>query len=258
MHRCDGRVSRAQIINRVKCHISVSAPQLGQKNNIMNKPEFDQYAGQYDRMLGEAIPGCLNENAYFAEYKIALMAKLLGSRNPGHVLDFGCGAGRSMPYLDRYFQKSELWGYDVSPSSLIIAAERAPRAKLFSDWGEIADTRFDVIIAANVFHHIPVAQRLQELVNCYESLAAEGQMFLFEHNPFNPATRWIFERCPFDAGAEMLRMKEAIYLSRKAGFRSEQHGYTLFFPRPLAFLRKLEDWLTLLPFGAQYYVQMRK
>ena len=41
----------------------------------MNKPEFDQYAEQYDRLMGEAIPEGLNEDGYFAEYKIALMAK---------------------------------------------------------------------------------------------------------------------------------------------------------------------------------------
>lgn len=224
----------------------------------MDKPEFDQYAGQYDRVLGETIPEGLNEDGYFAEYKIALMAARLGGRNPKLILDFGCGAGRSLPYLDQYFPKAELWGYDVSPASLRVAAERVPRANLFSDWSTVASMRFDAIIAANVFHHIPPAQRQQALAQCYESLAAEGQMFLFEHNPFNPATRWIFERCPFDADAEMLSLKTALDLTRKAGFLSERHGYTLFFPRPLAFLRRLEPWLIRIPLGAQYYIQMAK
>ena len=224
----------------------------------MDKPEFDQYAGQYDRILGEAIPEGLNEDSYFAEYKIALMAARLEGTPPIHILDFGCGAGRSLPYLDRYFPKAELWGYDLSPASLKVAAKRVPRAKLFSDWSAVASMRFDVIIAANVFHHIPSAQRQQALAQCYESLAAGGQMFLFEHNPLNPATRWIFERCPFDADAEMLSLKTALELTKKAGFLSQLHGYTLFFPRPLAFLRKLEPWLARIPLGAQYYIQMAK
>ena len=224
----------------------------------MDKPEFDQYAGQYDRMLGEAIPESMNEDSYFAEYKIALMAARLEGKNPVRILDFGCGAGRSLPYLDRYFPGAELWGYDVSPASLKVAAERVPRAKLFSDWGAAASMRFDVIVAANVLHHIPSAQRQQALAQCYESLAAGGQMFLFEHNPFNPATRWIFERCPFDADAEMLSLRTALDLTRKAGFLPERHGYTLFFPRPLAFLRRLEPWLIRIPLGAQYYIQMAK
>lgn len=224
----------------------------------MKKPEFDQYAEKYDRVLDEAIPVGINDEGYFAEYKIALMAARMGGKEIGRVLDFGCGAGRSLPYLEQYYPNSELWGYDVSPASLKAAAKRVPRAKLFTDWDAITGMRFDAIIAANVFHHIPSAQRQEELVRCYESLTATGQMFLFEHNPFNPATRWIFERCPFDADAEMLSLKTALDLTRKAGFRSEQHGYTLFFPRPLAFLRRLEPWLGRLPIGAQYYVQMAK
>ena len=224
----------------------------------MNKPEFDQYAEQYDRLMGEAIPEGLNEDGYFAEYKIALMAKRLGSHKPQCILDFGCGAGRSLPYLEQYFPDAELWGYDVSPASLKIAAQRAPQAKLFSDWYTIGATRFDVIIAANVFHHIPPEQREQALGLCQQSLAEGGQMFLFEHNPYNPATRWVFERCPFDADAEMLNLKTALSLAKRAGFSATQQGYTLFFPRPLSFLRGLEHLLKHVPLGAQYYVQMAK
>jgi len=224
----------------------------------MIKPEFDQYAEQYDKVLSEAVPDYLNENSYFAEYKIALMATRIGGDMPKRILDFGCGAGRSLPYLEQYFPNAEVWGYDVSPISLKVAAQRVPRAKLFSDWDSIAGMHFDVIIAANVFHHIPPSIRSQALIQCHLALAEHGQMFLFEHNPFNPVTHWIFERCPFDAEAEMLSLKTALDLAKKAGFQSEQHGYTLFFPRPLAFLRGLEPWLKYLPLGAQYYVQMEK
>jgi len=222
----------------------------------MNKPEFDQYARQYDQVLGESIPESLNEDGYFAEYKVALMAARLGNRKPARILDFGCGAGRSLPYLEQYFPDAELFGYDLSSASLEIAAIRTPGATLFSDWGNISTMRFDVIIAANVFHHIPVERHLEALILCRQVLAEGGQMFLFEHNPLNPVTRWIFERCPFDEDAEMLKLKTTLDLTRKAGFSSEQHGYTLFFPRPLAFLRGIEPWLKHLPLGAQYYVQL--
>jgi SAM-dependent methyltransferase len=222
----------------------------------MSNPEFDRYARQYDRVLGEAIPESLNDDGYFAEYKIALMAARLGNNRPARILDFGCGAGRSLPYLEQYFPDAELFGYDLSSASLEIAAKHTPRAKLFSDWSEISTMRFDAIVAANVFHHIPVAERREALIQCRLVLAAAGKMFLFEHNPFNPLTRWIFERCPFDVDAEMLKMKSALELSREAGFNSEQHGYTLFFPRQLASLRGIEPWLKRLPLGAQYYVQM--
>lgn len=224
----------------------------------MSKPEFDQYAKNYDRVLDETIPEGLNENGYFAEYKIALMAMRLKEAKPRRILDFGCGAGRSLPYLAEYFPDTELWGYDVSSASLRVATQHVPNAHLFSDWGAVADIHFDVILAANVFHHIPLPQRQHALTRCQQSLTESGQMFLFEHNPFNPVTRWIFERCPFDADAKMLSLRTALELSRHAGFTSVQHGYTLFFPRPLAFLRGLEPLLKNIPIGAQYYVQMAK
>lgn len=222
----------------------------------MNQPDFDKYAEQYDCILKKAIPGGLTEDSYFAEYKVALMAACIGDKQPKRILDFGCGPGRSLPYLAHYFSEAELWGYDVSPNVLDTAHRRVPRARLFSDWNVILDVRFDAIIAANVFHHIPLQQRPPALTQCHNVLAAEGQMFLFEHNPYNPLTRWVFERCPFDVDAEMFTLKTALRLAKEAGFRSVQHGYTLFFPRPLSFFRKWEPLLKSLPLGAQYFIQM--
>ncbi len=224
----------------------------------MKKNEFDQYAAHYDHLLTKAIPESFNEDGYFAEYKIALIANRIQQSPSLKILDFGCGAGRSLPYLDKYFPTAELWGFDVSSSSLKVAHERVPRAKLFSDWPSIANTRFDVIVAANVFHHIPLDERQLALTKCSQILANNGQMFLFEHNPFNPLTRWVFERCAFDVDAEMLSLKTARNLANLAGFTSVQHAYTLFFPRPLAFLRGIEPLLKYIPLGAQYYVQMAK
>ncbi len=224
----------------------------------MSNPEFDKYAEQYDQVLGETIPGGLNEDGYFAEYKVALVAKLLHKKNTARILDFGCGAGRSLPYLAKYFPEAELWGHDVSDASLKIASERVPSAKLFYDWNTIEGMRFDVIIAANVFHHIPIEQRQSALLQCRNALAIDGLMFMFEHNPYNPATRFIFERCPFDADAHMLSLRSARGLAAKVGFQSVKYGYTLFFPRPLAFLRPIESLLRGVPLGAQYYVQMAK
>lgn len=224
-------------------------------NALSSKPEFDAFARNYDSILADAIPEALNEDAYFAEYKVALMAERLREAVPARILDFGCGAGRSLPFLDAFFPQSELWGYDVSPASLEAAAARTPRATLFSQWPEPGEAQFDAIIAANVFHHIPPANRAAELARCRAALRPGGSMFLFEHNPYNPATRWVFERCPFDADAEMFSLRTALGLARQAGFAREEHGYTLFFPRPLRALRGLERRISWLPLGAQYYVQ---
>lgn len=222
----------------------------------MNRPEFDQYAHEYDQLINHSIPKQLNEEGYFDEYKIALTYRRTSDNVPLRILDFGCGSGRGLPYFEKYFPKSELWGYDVSPESLEVARERVSTVELVHEWETIAEQRFDLIFTANVFHHIPIEERQSALNRCRDVLNEGGQMFLFEHNPYNPATRWIFDRCPFDVDAEMLPMRQSLQLARKSGLRVIHTGYTLFFPRPLSFLRSLEVKMEWLPIGAQYYVQL--
>lgn len=224
----------------------------------MADQEFDKFAKKYDEVLSEAIPLGMDEDAYFAEYKIALIAQLTAGKKVSRILDFGCGAGRSLPYLAKYFPGAALVGFDLSFESLRVAKVRQPDAELHSDWASLVDQRFDLIFAANVFHHIPRSVQCEELRKCSGVMADRGEMIVFEHNPLNPATRWVFERCPFDVDAKMLRKKEMKRLSRSAGMRLADEGYTLFFPRQLRALRFIERHLSWLPLGAQYYVRLEK
>lgn len=223
----------------------------------MTKLDFDRFAESYNVTLAQAMPELGAEDGYFAEYKVALMARRV-ARQPLRILDFGCGIGRSLSYLRRYFPEAELWGFDLSQESLRIASQTQSDTKLCSVWTDIETVSFDAIFAANVFHHIAVPERLTALTQCHDVLSTDGEMFLFEHNPFNPVTRLIFERCPFDADAEMLSAGMARRMAKSAGFRHVMYRYTLFFPRPLAFLRRFEPLLARIPLGAQYYVQMAK
>jgi trans-aconitate methyltransferase len=177
---------------------------------------------------------------------------------PFKILDFGCGTGRGLPYLQKHFPDAEIWGFDPSGESLRFAHIACPDAKLESDWSRLQPASFDLIVAANVFHHIPVNGQKRALQDCRDMLTTSGNMFLFEHNPSNPATRWVFERCPLDVDAEMISLSSALHLAKSAHMRVAMHQYTLFFPRPLAFLRRFEALLGRVPLGAQYYVQMGK
>lgn len=224
----------------------------------MADQEFDRFARQYDEVLSESIPLGMDEDAYFAEYKIVLAAQLTADKKVTRILDFGCGAGRSLPYLARYFPGADLVGFDLSDESLRVAKTRQPDAALYSEWGHLADIRFDLIFAANVFHHIPPAVQLEALLKCKDAMTDSGDMLVFEHNPINPVTRWVFERCPFDVGAEMISKRKMKLLSRNAGMRVAEQGYTLFFPRQLRAFRSVEQHLTWLPLGAQYYVRLEK
>ncbi len=217
--------------------------------------EFDRYADDYDRTLRAALPAGMEEDAYFARYKVDHVATASRGRNVARVLDFGCGAGRSLEYLVAAFPQATVHGYDPSTESIRIASQRAPTAVLSANWDEIAAQRFDVVFAANVFHHIPRDELAQSLRQCRDVLAPSGRFFVFEHNPANPVTRWVFERCPFDADAHMIRRRELVSAANGSGLNLARSRYTLFFPKPLKFLRPLERALGWLPLGAQYFAE---
>ena len=217
--------------------------------------EFDRYAKSYDEVLVGSMPAAFAEQEYFARYKVDLVRALSRGREVRSILDFGCGTGRSLGYLADAFPGASLAGFDESARSVEEAASGVPGARLASDWGAIATGRYDVVFAANVFHHIAPAERGEWLARCRDALSAGGRIFLFEHNPLNPVTRRVFERCPFDAGATMIPRSQALGLMRGQGLRVARTGFTLFFPRPLARLRPLERWLRAVPLGAQYYVE---
>lgn len=217
--------------------------------------EFDQFAARYNQVLGEAIPPGLMEDEYFASYKVERVRRLANPRSVRTILDFGCGAGRSLLHLERSFPDARIAGYDVSPASIDVARVLVPRARVTSEWTSLEGDRFDLVFAANVFHHIALDERLEWMSRCARLLDRAGALHVFEHNPFNPLTRWVFERCPFDVDAHMIRRSEMLALGRKAGLRVKSTRYTLFFPRQLALLRPAERMLGSVPMGAQYHVE---
>ena len=84
----------------------------------MSKPEFDQFAENYNKVLSDSMPTGLAEDRYFAEYKIKIMADRLRGVPVKRILDYGCGAGRSLVILKEFFPEAEISGYDVSGESL--------------------------------------------------------------------------------------------------------------------------------------------
>ncbi len=81
-----------------------------------------------------------------------------------------------------------------------------------------------------------------------------GLVMIYEHNPLNPLTVRAVRTCAFDENAVLIRaatLKERLV---EAGFTGATARYRLFFPRALRLLRPLEQWMTWLPLGAQYYV----
>jgi cyclopropane fatty-acyl-phospholipid synthase-like methyltransferase len=220
--------------------------------------EFDRYAKTYDADLKEAMPRGMEENEYFARYKAEFVERAMTGERVGTLLDFGCGAGRSLVHLAASFPQAQMSGYDPSVESARIAQEQFPAARVTSEWADVPPSAFDLVFAANVFHHIDTAAIPAWLRRCRDALAPGGSLFVFEHNPLNPLTRYVFERCAFDKDAEMIPRGTLMRLANEAALDVVDAKYTLFFPKPLGMLRPLERFLHWLPLGAQYCLRLKK
>jgi cyclopropane fatty-acyl-phospholipid synthase-like methyltransferase len=69
------------------------------------------------------------------------------------VLDFGCGVGRSFPFLKTIAR--HVAGYDLPPMiERCRALATEPVDLLLDDWNEVRRRRFDLIVAALVLQHV--------------------------------------------------------------------------------------------------------
>ncbi len=226
--------------------------------------EFDAYAGDYDAALARGISVSGEDKDYFAHGRVAWTAKLLeslGEPEPARVMDFGCGTGSATPFvLERWRGVRELVGVDVSPASVEVAraehgSERA-RFRLLGD--HVPDGSFDLVLCNGVFHHIPPAERAHAVRYVYDALRPGGWFALWENNPWNPGTRYVMSRIPFDRDAVLLSPPEAQTMLRRSGFRVMRNDFQFIFPRSLQWLRPMEALLARLPLGAQFVVLARK
>jgi ubiquinone/menaquinone biosynthesis C-methylase UbiE len=245
-------------------HQSPNQPLLS--NDPGREAEFDAYAEQYDRLLNDSIRLSGESGEYFTEYKIRDLARLWQSLGRGHeipqILDFGAGVGASIPSLQRHFPGATLTCADVSPRSLQLAERRFGSAAAFvvcsGSTLPFPDDTFDLAFAACVFHHIPPESQAGVLRELHRVLRPGGALLLYEHNAWNPVVIRVVNACPFDERAILIPAPTLRQRLQAAGFANVVATHRVFFPRPLRWLRWLEDWLGWLPLGAQYHVVGRK
>src|SRR5262249_19225859 len=116
----------------------------------------------------------------------------------------------------------------------------------------------DLAYTTGVFHHIPPTSHMASLRQIWTALKPGGLFAFWEHNPWNPGTRYIMSRIPFDHDAIMVWPRGARRLLRAAGFEIRGTDFVFVFPSFLRRLRWLEPWLCKLPLGGQYLVLARK
>lgn len=227
-------------------------------------PVFDKYAESYDKGHDKAVAISGFKSDYFHEYKLKEVLAFLKKKNLDKkelkFLDFGCGVGITVKYIKKYLPKAKVYGIDVSKEEIRVAKENSKNLKdvMFSHFDGVNipfKEKFDIIFVANVFHHIKRRDQQKVMKSISSKLAKGGYLFIFEHNPLNLLTQWIYYKndFQFDKDSNLL----APWLTRKylnnAGLSENTVKFTIFFPRSFASLIKYEKYLSKVPFGAHYY-----
>lgn len=219
---------------------------------------FDTYAHDYDAALTKGIALSGESKEYFAYGRVSWLAHCIRElgQEAGDVLDYGCGNGTATPYLLEVLGARSVLGIDVSGESLAVA-ERAygserVRFRLLEDYrpnGEI-----DMVFCNGVFHHIPPPLRAGTIEYINRALRPGGLFALWENNPWNPGTRLVMRRIPFDRDAITLSAPEARRLVCRGEFGVLRTDFLFIFPRIFGWFRGIEPYLSRLPLGAQYQV----
>lgn len=227
--------------------------------------EFDKYSQSYTAVNDRdaiAITGFGLD--HFNRYKIRDLQDEIQARNtsPERILDFGCGVGNSLPLLAEYFPAAHIIGADISPASIEIASSQVASknitVQLISDKLAIDPKSVDTIFSSCVFHHIPSEYQQHWLDELFRALKPGGALMIYEHNPFNPVTQYVFRNAEFDKDATMIKASTLQLFLKQAGFDKVEIKYRVFFPKIFEKLIKYERYLCGIPFGAQYYVLATK
>jgi SAM-dependent methyltransferase len=225
-------------------------------------PEFDRHADTYDAELNQGLSVSGEEKEYFASGRVQWLQHCLEQlqQAPRSAIDYGCGIGDTTVLLKESFHLSSVLGLDVSARSLELARLRhIQKDGNFLTFDEyLPQGDIDLVYCNGVFHHIAVETRMSAVDYILRCLRPGGLFALWENNPWNPGTRYVMSRIPFDRDAVTITPPQATKLLRARGFQILGVNYLFFFPRFLKSLRFLEPYASRIPMGAQYQVLCRK
>jgi len=232
--------------------------------------DFDDVAAGYAQEVDRAVAFSGQAQGFFLDVKARQLEEAIrdrwGEPSAARALEVGCGPGlmllRLRPRIGR------LWGIDLSLACLA-EASRARRAGgqpgdeagdplgLVAGDGTsapFAGGSFDLVFAVCMLHHVPPGGgRRDAVVEEMARLARPGGLVaIWEHNPWNPLTRRVVARCPFDRDARLLSLAETRGLLRRAGLSPVESRYGPFFPWRGRGWRRAERLLAQVPLGAQF------
>jgi len=214
--------------------------------------EFDGYSERYEQLLNESVRITGESGDYFARYKAEFVAERMAPKPRCRILDYGCGIGLVSAQLKQYLPEARVDGYDPSRLRLDRVKPSLLSQGLFVDSRDDLERDYDIILMANVLHHIEPQWRQELVSSAARLLAQSGKLVIFEHNPANPLTRLAVDRCPFDEDAILLPPRESAKYLLNSNLEDVRRDYIVFFPRVFRWFRPMERALKWVPFGAQY------
>jgi ubiquinone/menaquinone biosynthesis C-methylase UbiE len=225
--------------------------------------DFDEYAKDYEDSVDRSVSFTGRDSAFFARRKVEILEDIvrpgLGSLQGLNLLDVGCGTGTTARCLVPRVRK--LHGVDVSEEMLVKAERNVPKAKFTWYDGEklpFSDETFDVAVAICVLHHVPVSKRCKVVSEMVRVTRPEGVVAVFEHNPYNPLTRYAVNTCELDEDAVLLPTREAVELLRDSASVEPEFRHFLFSPLGGAIGCSLDRHLRSVPLGGQYAAWVRR
>ncbi|MEA2165492.1 MAG: hypothetical protein QOK37_3619 [Thermoanaerobaculia bacterium] len=219
--------------------------------------DFDRFVSNYsDHVAGAvSLPAC--GDGFFLAAKAVQLLKLLGAHFGEvatlEILDVGCGIGLLEHQLAG--TASLLVGVDVAIEAVRHAQQSVAGASFAGFDGlhlPFREAAFDAAVAICVFHHVEPGQQLALAREMARVVRPGGVVVIFEHNPWNPATRMVVSRCELDQDATLLSAPSVASLLRDAQLQQPRTRFLFFFPWPGRVWRAIENYLGWLPMGAQY------
>ena len=223
---------------------------------------FDSFSKNYNKVVNAAIrqTGYDTESLVFTKLqKLAKIFPDLTDKN-FRFLDFGCGVGNLYGSVSHFFPNAIYTGVDTSKDSIKKARSRFQDKAAFQEYDsqEWKSCKYDLIVSAGVFHHIPHIEHSRVIEKLSSFLNPNGKLVVWEHNPLNPITQKIIRDCPIDEDAVLVSSKNIRILFEKVSLSNIKISYTTFFPKFLSALNFMDRFLGWLPLGGQYLVTGQK
>jgi len=233
---------------------------LKKKSQNIKKIDFNDFTENYDLLLSKETQFFSSDDLYFAKYKIDILKDECSLFQLDNILEFGAGTGRNLPYLSNAFNCSQICASDISEISIEIAKKNNPNVHCFvDDFGNQSFGNFDLIFIAGVFHHIIPKDRAAVFARLHSMLKPNGYLFIFEHNPYNPVTLRIVDKCPYDRDAVLIKPYQMRRYISETNFKVLKQRYCLFFP---PFVTKkfpiLDKFFSRLFLGGQYWTLAKR